>query len=92
MVYIYACKRFKVTMDMIQGREGEWVNNLLATYCKHARLSAKLERAEINPKKRMSTNTYDSSTDVFKLNLVYIDTIGAEHELRWLIKVLRTKK
>jgi hypothetical protein len=35
------------------------------------RIQAKLERAEINPKKRMSTNTYDSSADVFKLDLVY---------------------
>ena len=87
MVYIYVCKRFKVTMDMIHGRDGDWVTNLLATYCKHARLQANLERAEINPKKRMSTNCYDSSTDVFKINLVYKDTNGIEHELRWLIKV-----
>lgn len=87
MVYIYACKRFKVTMDMIQGRDGDWVSNLLATYCKHARLHAILERAEINPKKRMTTNTYDSSTDVFKINLVYKDAIGVEHDLKWLIKV-----
>ena len=87
MVYIYACKRFKVTMEIIQGREGDWVNNLLATYCKLKRIHAILERAEINPKKRMSTNTYDSSTDVFKINLVYKDTKGGEHELKWLIKV-----
>ena len=87
MVYIYACKRFKVTMEIIQGREGDWVNNLLATYCKLKRIHAILERAEINPKKRMTTNTYDSSTDVFKINLVYKDTKGLEHELKWLIKV-----
>ena len=75
-------------MDMLQGRDGDWVSNLLATYCKHARLhGAILERAEINPKKRISTNSYDSSTDVFKINLVYKDTNGIEHELRWLIKV-----
>lgn len=48
-----------------------------------------MERAEINPKKRMSTNTYDSSADVFKLDLVYKDRNGAEHELKWLIKVTR---
>jgi hypothetical protein len=88
MVYIYTCKRFKVTMDMIQGRDGDWVNNLLATYCKYTRIHAILERAEVIPKKRMSTNVYDSSSDVFKINLVYKDTKGMEHELRWLIKVL----
>ena len=87
MVYIYACKRFKVTMDMIQGKDGEWVNTLLKTYCKAARLNAILERAEINPKRRMTTNTYDSSTDVFKINIVYKDTHAREHELQWLIKV-----
>ena len=53
------------------------------------RLHAKLERAEINPKKRMSTNTYDSSADVFKLDLVYKDRNGVEHELKWLVKVTR---
>ena len=89
MVHIYACKRFKVTMEIIQGREGDWVNNLLANYCKLKRIHAILERAEINPKKRMTTNTYDSSTDVFKINLVYKDTKGFEHELKWLIKVSR---
>jgi hypothetical protein len=87
MVYIYACKRFKVTMEIAPGREGDWVSNVLATYCKQKRLHASLERAEINPKKRMTTNTYDSSTDVFKMNLVYKDNKGIEHELRWLIKV-----
>ena len=87
MVYIYACKRFKVTMDMIQGKDGEWVNNLLSAFCKQYRLHANLERAEINPKKRMTTNTYDSSTDVFKINIVYKDTHAREHELQWLIKV-----
>mgnify|MGYP001255055652 CR=1 FL=1 len=87
MVYIYACKRFKVTMEIAPGREGDWVSNVLATYCKQKRLHASLERAEINPKKRMTTNTYDSSTDVFKMNLVYKDNKGSEHELRWLIKV-----
>ena len=56
-------------------------------YCKKMRLQANLERAEINPKKRMTTNSYDSSTDVFKIDLVYKDTKGSEHELKWLIKV-----
>ena len=27
MVYIYVCKRFKVTMEMISSKEGDWVNN-----------------------------------------------------------------
>ena len=55
------------------------------------RLHAKLERAENNPKKRMSTNTYDSSADVFKLDLVYKDRNGAEHDFKWLIKVTRSE-
>ena len=33
---------------------------------------------------------YDSSTDVFKINLVYKDAKGQEHELKWLIKVTRS--
>ena len=51
-----------------------------------------LERAEINPKKRSAAAAcaYDSSTDVFKINLVYKDAKGAEHELKWLIKVTRS--
>ena len=74
-------------MDMVSSKEGDWVNLLLKHYCKHARIQAVLERAEINPKKRMTTNSYDSSTDVFKIDLVYKDTKGTEHELKWLIKV-----
>ena len=31
-----------------------------------------------------------TSTDVFKINLVYKDAKGSEHELRWLIKVTRS--
>jgi len=77
-------------MEIAPGREGDWVSNVLATYCKQKRLHASLERAEINPKKRMTTNTYDSSTDVFKMNLVYKDNKGSEHELRWLIKCTRS--
>ena len=90
MVYIYVCKRFKVTMDMVSSKEGDWVTHLLKHYCKKAKLTAHLERAEINPKKRMTTNSYDSSTDVFKIDLVYKDTKGGEHELKWLIKVSST--
>jgi len=77
-------------MEIAPGKEGEWVSNVLANYCKQKRLHASLERAEINPKKRMTTNTYDSSTDVFKMNLVYKDNTGKEHELRWLIKCTRS--
>ena len=72
MVYIYVCKKFKVTCEMLGGRDGDWVNNLLQTYCKHARIVAKLERAEINPKKKME-GVLAYSTDVFKINLVYKD-------------------
>ena len=90
MVYIYVCKRFKVTMEMVSGKDGDWVNNLLQCYCKHSRINGKLERAEINPKKRNNNCSYDSSTDVFKINLVYKDSKNAEHELKWLIKVTRS--
>ena len=41
MVYIYVCKRFKNTMEMVSGRDGEWVNNVLQFYCKHGKLTAK---------------------------------------------------
>ena len=74
-------------MDMVSGREGDWVDAVMKTHCKKHKINAKLERAEINPKKRMTTNSYDSSTDVFKIDLVYKDTKGGEHELKWLIKV-----
>ncbi len=90
MVYIYVCKRFKNTMEMVSGRDGEWVNNVLQFYCKHGRINGKLERAEINPKKRTTVCAYDSSTDVFKINLVYKDSSGKEHELKWVVKVTRS--
>ena len=90
MVYVYVCKRFKVSMDMVSGKEGDWVNNLLQNHCKHKRIVAKLERAEVNPKKRINTSRYDSSTDVFQINLVYKDAKGGEHELKWIIKVTRS--
>ena len=50
---------------MLGGRDGDWVNNLLQTYCKHARIVAKLERAEINPKKK-AAQSGPPSTDAFK--------------------------
>jgi hypothetical protein len=59
-------------------------------YCKHGRINGKLERAEINPKKQTTVCSYDSSTDVFKINLVYKDAKGLEHELKWVIKVTRS--
>ncbi len=90
MVYIYVCKRFREAMDLISGRDSDWVNNLLNFYCKHARISAKLERAEINPKKRTNVVSYDSSTDIFRINIVYKDSKGGEHELKWVIKMTRS--
>ena len=69
--------------------ENNWITNYYCFNVFCCRLHAKLERAEINPKKRMSTNTYDSSADVFKLDLVYKDRNGVEHELKWLVKVTR---
>ncbi len=90
MVYIYVCKRFRVSMDMISGRDNDWVNNLLQSYCKHARINGKLERAEINPKKRVGAVNFDSSSEVFKINIVYKDSKGGEHELKWLIKLTRS--
>ena len=54
MVYIYVCKRFKNTMEMVAGKDGKWVDDVLQFYCKHGKLTAKLERAEINPKKGRS--------------------------------------
>ena len=47
----------------------------------------KLERAEVNPKRRTTTCSYDSSSDVFKINLVYKDQKGVDQELKWIIKV-----
>ena len=49
MVYIYVCKRFKNTMEMVAGKDGKWVDDVLQFYCKHGKMTAKLERAEINP-------------------------------------------
>ena len=47
----------------------------------------KLERAEINPKRRATICSYDSSADVFKINVVYKDQKGVDQELKWIIKV-----
>ena len=70
------------------------VSNNLFFLFQHARIVAKLERAEINPKKRLPPGNDGgmaaTSTDVFKINLVYKDAKGSEHEPRWLIKVTRS--
>ena len=44
----------------------------------------------LQKKRSAAYNVYDSSTDVFKINLVYKDAKGQEHELKWLIKVSRS--
>ena len=88
MVYVYVCKRFKVTMEMVSGKDSEWILNLVKFYLKHRRKEMqKLERAEVNPKRRTTTCSYDSSSDVFKINLVYKDQKGVDQELKWIIKV-----
>ena len=90
MVYVYVCKRFKVTMDMVSGKDSEWILNLVKFYLKHRRKEMqKLERAEVNPKKRVNA-AYDSSSDVFKINIVYKDQKGVDQELKWIIKVTRS--
>jgi len=91
MVYVYVCKRFKVTMEMVSGKDSEWILNLVKFYLKHRRKEMqKLERAEVNPKRRTTTCSYDSSSDVFKINLVYKDQKGVDQELKWIIKVTRS--
>jgi len=91
MVYVYVCKRFKVTMDMVSGKDSEWILNLVKFYLKHRRKEMqKLERAEVNPKKRVNDASYDSSSDVFKINIVYKDQKGVDQELKWIIKVTRS--
>jgi hypothetical protein len=78
-------------MDMVSGKDSEWILNLVKFYLKHRRKEMqKLERAEINPKKRVTTCSYDSSSDVFKINLVYKDQKGVDQELKWIIKVTRS--
>jgi len=91
MVYVYVCKRFKVTMDMVSGKDSEWILNLVKFYLKNRRKEMqKLERAEVNPKKRVTICSYDSSSDIFKINLVYKDQKGNDQELKWIIKVTRS--
>lgn len=91
MVYVYVCKRFKVSMEMVSGKDSEWILNLVKFYLKHRRKEMqKLERAEVNPKRRVNTCSYDSSSDVFKINLVYKDQKGVDQELKWIIKVTRS--
>ena len=68
MVYVYVCKRFKVTMDMVSGKDSEWILSLVKHYLKNRRKEMqKLERAEVNPKKRVTICSYDSSSDIFKV-------------------------
>lgn len=69
MVYVYVCKRFKVTMDMVSGKDSEWILSLVKHYLKNRRKEMqKLERAEVNPKKRVTICSYDSSSDIFKVS------------------------
>jgi len=91
MVYVYVCKRFKVTMDLVSGKDSEWILNLVKFYLKHQRKEMqKLERAEVNPKKRHTNISYDSSSDIFKINIVYKDQKGEDRDLKWIIKVTRS--
>merc|ERR1719232_1689193 len=41
-------------------------------------------------KRRIHVASYDSSSDIFKLNLVYKDQKGVDRELKWVIKVCRS--
>ena len=87
MVYVYVCKRFKVSMEMVSGKDSEWILSLVKFYLKHRRKEMqKLERAEVNPKRRATTCSYDSSADVFKINVVYKDQKGVDQEVKWIIK------
>jgi len=91
MVYVYVCKRFKVTMDLVSGKDSEWILNLVKFYLKHKRKEMqKLERAEVNPKKRHTNISFDSSSDIFKINIVYKDQKGEDRDLKWIIKVTRS--
>ena len=76
MVYVYVCKRFKVTMDMVSGKDSEWILNLVKFYLKNRRKEMqKLERAEVNPKKRVTICSYDSSSDIFKVTTIRYQTL-----------------
>merc|ERR1719410_1499899 len=41
-------------------------------------------------KKRIHAASYDSSSDIFKINIVYKDQKGVDQELKWVIKVCRS--
>jgi len=91
MVYVYVCKKFKESMDMVSGKDSEWILNVLKFFLKHRRKDMqKLERAEISMKKRIHAASYDSSSDIFKINIVYKDQKGVDQELKWVIKVCRS--
>jgi len=91
MVYVYVCKKFKESMDMVSGKDSEWILNVLKFFLKHRRKDMqKLERAEISMKKRIHAASYDSSSDIFKINIVYKDQKGCDQELKWVIKVCRS--
>ena len=79
MVYVYVCKKFKESMDMVSGKDSEWILNVLKFFLKHRRKDMqKLERAEISMKKRIHAASYDSSSDIFKINIVYKDQKGVD--------------
>ena len=91
MVYVYVCKKFKESMDMVSGKDSEWILNVLKFFLKHRRKDMqKLERAEVSMKKRIHAASYDSSSDIFKINIVYKDQKGVDQELKWVIKVCRS--
>jgi len=78
-------------MDLVSGKDSEWILNLVKFYLKNRRKEMqKLERAEVNPKKRVTICSYDSSSDVFRINIVYKDQKGNDTELKWIIKVTRS--
>jgi len=76
---------------MVSGKDSEWILNVLKFFLKHRRKDMqKLERAEISMKKRIHAASYDSSSDIFKINIVYKDQKGVDQELKWVIKVCRS--
>jgi len=78
-------------MDMVSGKDSEWILNLVKFYLKHRRKEMqKMERAEVNMKKRLHAASFDSASDLFKINIVYKDQKGVDQELKWIIKVTRS--
>ena len=64
---------------MVSGKDSEWILNVLKFFLKHRRKDMqKLERAEISMKKRIHAASYDSSSDIFKINIVYKDQKGVD--------------